>query len=52
MRITKGDKDIYIPNWLVFMGILAVDNVASNVLKVIDNKTVTKVVEKAKKEAQ
>lgn len=52
MRITKSDKDIYIPNWLVFMGILVVDNVASNVLKVIDNKTVTKVVEKVEKGTQ
>lgn len=42
MRITKGDKDINIPNWIIFMGILAVDNIASNVLTVINNKNVVK----------
>lgn len=45
MRITKGDKDITIPNWIIFIGILAVDNIASNVLKVINNKNIAKFME-------
>ena len=53
MRIAKGDKDITIPNWILFIGILAVDNIASNVLTVINNKTVTKSMDKKDKgEAQ
>ena len=53
MRIRKGDKDIDIPNWILFIGILAVDNIASNVLAVINNKTVIKSMDKKDKgEAQ
>ena len=46
MRIKKGDKDIAIPNWLVLMGILAVDNIASNTMKLINNKIVVKTMDK------
>lgn len=42
MKIVKDGKDITIPNWIIFMGILAVDNIASNVLTVINNKNIHK----------
>ena len=53
MSIAKGDKDITIPNRIIFMGILAVDNIAGNILTVINNKNVTKSMDKkGKEEAQ
>ena len=50
MKIEKNGKDITIPNWLIFIGILAVDNIAGNVLTVIDNKIHLKSMEKKNEE--
>lgn len=42
MRIKTGDKDIYVPNWLIVMGLLVADNVVSNVCKTKTNKEILK----------
>ncbi len=33
MKITKGDKTINIPSWILLVGVLAVDNIVVNVCK-------------------
>lgn len=35
MLIRKGDKTTEIPNWLLLIGILAVDNIAGNICRTI-----------------
>ena len=52
MRITTDGKDINIPNWIIFAGILVVDNIASNVLRVINNKNIAKSMDKNEKGTQ
>jgi hypothetical protein len=42
MKIVKGDKNISIPGWALFIGLIVVDNIASNICTVINNKTVLK----------
>lgn len=39
MRIVKGDKIVSIPGWALFIGLIVVDNIASNICTVINNKT-------------
>ena len=34
MRITKGNTSINIPNWLIVIGLLVVDNATCNICKV------------------
>lgn len=50
MRIQKDGKEINVPNWILFVGILAVDNITTNVLRVINNKNHTKSMEKEERE--
>lgn len=33
MRISKGDKTIEVPNLLIFVGIIVVDNIVANVCR-------------------
>ena len=35
MKISKGDKTCEIPNWALLIGLLVVDNLATNVCKTI-----------------
>lgn len=35
MLIRKGDKTAEIPNWLLLVGVLVVDNIAGNICKTI-----------------
>ena len=42
MKIQKGDKVVIIPAWLLVIGALVVDNIATNVLKVKVVKSLSK----------
>ena len=45
MNIKTNNKEIYIPNWVLALGVLAIDNVVANVCKTATNK---KLIKKAK----
>ena len=42
MKIKTHDKEVSIPNWIVLVGILAVDNVVANLCKTSSNKSIFK----------
>lgn len=46
MNIKKGDKTINIPGWAILVGLLVVDNLATNVCKIANNKVLVKLSEK------
>lgn len=52
MRITNGNKQIDIPNWAIFVGVVVTDNIIANVCKVVDNRNLYKTNSKAKKEEE
>ena len=46
MKITKGDKTVNIPSWIILVDVLALDNIVANVCKA---STVTKLLKTEKK---
>lgn len=52
MRITNGNKQIDIPNWAIFVGVVVADNIIANVCKVVDNRNLYKAKSKAEKDEE
>lgn len=48
MTFKKGEKEVYIPNWLALVGLLVVDNIAIGALNTVKNMKVLKTLEKQK----
>ncbi len=44
MRITKGNTQVDVPNWLLALGVLVAENVATNVIRVVNQKQYNKAV--------
>ena len=42
MNIKTNNKEIYIPNWVLALGVLAIDNVVANVCKTASNRKLLK----------
>lgn len=49
MKLAKGDKTMIIPTWAVVMGLIVVDSMVTNVLKVVDNHNMYKAVKNQEK---
>ena len=45
-EITKGDKTVNIPSWIILVGVLALDNIVVNVCKTSAAKKLLDVTEK------
>ena len=46
MKITKGDKTVNIPSWIILVGVLALDNIVVNICKTSAVKKLLDVTEK------
>lgn len=42
MKLAKGDKVISIPGWAVFIGLIVVNNMVSNICKTVTNNNILK----------